>query len=126
MELSAELKQIKKKYGEKFMHLCRDLFPTILEKEGLLSEILGSSFATNSRTLGEDIQAAGLEAEFKNYVYSKIDVAAEKEKEVEEKTPFQLLEEAGYTLTECTTEEEIQSFKKYYAPGEELCTFRRR
>ena len=27
---------IKKYYGENMMHLCRKLFPTILEKKGLL------------------------------------------------------------------------------------------
>ena len=41
---SNELKKIKKLYGEKFMHLCRELFPTILEKEGALTEILNSTF----------------------------------------------------------------------------------
>lgn len=35
-ELSKELKEIKKKYGEKFMHICRDNFYSLLEKEGLL------------------------------------------------------------------------------------------
>lgn len=35
-ELSRELKEIKKKYGEKFMHICRDNFSSLLEKEGLL------------------------------------------------------------------------------------------
>ena len=35
-ELSRELKEIKKKYGEKFMHICRDYFSSLLEKEGLL------------------------------------------------------------------------------------------
>ena len=33
------------------------------------------------------------------------------------------MNEAGYNLFECTTEEEIQRFRKYYAKGEELCTF---
>lgn len=28
-----------------------------------------------------------------------------------DKTPYELLDEAGYQLFECTTEEEIQSFK---------------
>lgn len=32
-ELSRELKEIKKKYGEKFMHICRDNFSSLLEKE---------------------------------------------------------------------------------------------
>ena len=29
-----DLKLIKKHYGEKMAHLCRDLFPTLLEEEG--------------------------------------------------------------------------------------------
>lgn len=39
------------------------------------------------------------------------------------KSPKELLDEARYYLYECKTESDIQSFKKYYAPGEELCTF---
>ena len=35
-----------------------------------------------------------------------------------------MLSEAGYDLYECKCEEDIQSFKKYYAKGEELCTFK--
>ena len=124
MSNSKELNRIKKLYGEKFMHLCRSLFPTLLEQEGLLTEILKSSFATNSRTLYDDIVNNDLEEEFKNYIYSKIDVEKEKPEMVEEKTPYQLLDENGYDLYECNSEEEIQSFKKYYKPGEELCTFR--
>ena len=31
--MNNELKQIKKKYGERMMHLCRTLFPTILNEE---------------------------------------------------------------------------------------------
>lgn len=49
-------------------------------------------------------------------------------KKVEEikvsKTPSELMNEAGYDLYECETEKDIQSFKKYYSKGEELCTFR--
>ena len=32
------------------------------------------------------------------------------------------MDEAGYTLYECKTEEDIQSFRKYYARNEMLCT----
>ena len=124
MSNSKELNRIKKLYGEKFMHLCRSLFPTLLEQEGLLTEILKSSFATNSRTLYDDIVNNDLEEEFKNYIYSKIDVEKEKLEIIGEKTPYQLLDENGYNLYECNSEEEIQSFKKYYKSGEELCTFR--
>ena len=58
---------------------------------------------------------------FKNYIYSQIETIQEDLPVT--KTPTELLSEAGYDLYECKTEEEIQSFKKYYARGEELCTF---
>ena len=123
MSNSKELNRIKKLYGERFMHLCRSLFPTLLEQEGLLTEVLKSTFATNSRTLYDDIVNNYLEEEFKNYIYSNIDVEKEMPEIIGEKTPYQLLDENGYDLYECNSEEEIQSFKKYYKPGEELCTF---
>lgn len=123
MSNSKELNRIKKLYGEKFMHFCRSIFPTLLEQEGLLTEVLKSTFATNSRTLYDDIVNNDLEEEFKNYIYSKIDVEKEKPEIIGEKTPYQLLDENGYNLYECNSEEEIQSFKKYYKSGEELCTF---
>lgn len=121
---SKELNRIKKLYGERFMHFCRSIFPTLLEQEGLLTEVLKSTFATNSRTLYDDIVNNDLEEEFKNYIYSKIDVEKEMPEIIGEKTPYQLLDENGYDLYECNSEEEIQSFKKYYKSGEELCTFR--
>lgn len=124
MSNSKELNRIKKLYGEKFMHFCRSIFPPLLEQEGLLTEVLKSTFATNSRTLYDDIVNNDLEEEFKNYIYSKIDVEKEKPEIIGEKTPYQLLDENGYNLYECNSEEEIQSFKKYYKSGEELCTFR--
>ena len=40
-----DLKFIKKKYGEVMMHLCRKIFPTILETEGLLPKLLEDHFA---------------------------------------------------------------------------------
>ncbi len=45
--MNEDLKRIKKKYGEDMMHLCRDLFPTILEHEGLLSKLIEENFAPN-------------------------------------------------------------------------------
>ena len=87
MSDSKELKRIKKLYGENFMHLCRSLFPTLLEQEGLLTKVLKSSFATNSRKLYEDINNSKLEENFKNYIYSKINVEKENPEMFEEKTP---------------------------------------
>ena len=38
------IKKIKKIYGENFMKLCRELFPTLLETEGRLLEVLSLTF----------------------------------------------------------------------------------
>ena len=124
MGVSNELKKIKKVYGENFMKSCRDLFPTLLEQEGMLYEILSSSFSDNCKNLYEDIIKVNCEEKFKSYIYSKVDVENPEKKKIEEKTPYELLKEVGYNLTECLTEEEIQKFKRYYKPREELCTFR--
>ncbi len=123
MKKTDELGKIKKRYGENFMKLCRELFPTILEEEGKLYEILYSSFSNNSRTLYQDILDNGLKAEFKRYIYDKANIKDTEVKEEETRTPKEILEEAGYDIIECTTEEEIQSFRKYYRADEELCTF---
>ena len=134
-----DLKLIKRHYGEKMMHLCRDLFPTTLETEGLLYKIITSKFYP-SRALYEDIVKNNLEDTFKSIIYKAMD----REIELEEttKTPQELLKEAGYTLYECHSESDIQSFRHYYkrkshdvlpeyiegtepphCDGEELCTF---
>lgn len=119
-----ELKKIKKMYGENFMKLCRELFPIILEQDGKLYEILTSTFSENCKSLYDEIINREIEEEFKNLIYSKFDVEENEIKLVEKKTPYELLDEAGYDLFECKTEEEIQQFRKYYAENEELCTFR--
>ena len=121
INMNRDLKIIKKKYGEEMMHLCRELFPILLETEGLLPTVLMHSFK-ESHSIAQDIKNSGLEDDFKNYIYSFVDVE-QNHKLSSDYTPEELLEEVGYLLYECHTEEEIQSFKKYYAPGEELCTF---
>ena len=45
-----DLKIFKKKYSEAMMHLCREMFQTILEEPGLLSKIMLEHF-TQSRFL---------------------------------------------------------------------------
>ena len=120
--MNQDLKIIKKKYGEKMAHLCRELFPTLLETDGLLLKLLLDNFEPN-HNLYEDIVEQKKEDEFKNYIYSLVDV--EKNNKIKaRKTPEELLREVGYDLFECKSEEDIQKFKKYYAYGEELCTFR--
>ena len=122
--MNNDLKIIKKKYGEEMMHLCRDLFPTLLEKDGLLPSLLLHSFH-ESHSLAQDIISEQLEYEFKSYIYQQVDVHDIENNKITkiDKTPEELLTDAGYQLYECHTEEDIQMFKKYYAPGEELCTF---
>lgn len=93
MAESKDIKNIKKKYGENFMKLCRELFPTLLEKEDLLYEVLSSTFSENCKTLYEDIKNAQLENDFKNYIYSKIDIESQEKEIVTNKTPYELLEE---------------------------------
>ncbi len=120
MFMNEDLKIIKKKYGEKMMKLCRESFPTLLESEGLLSQLMLEHFDP-SHVLYEDIISDELEDEFKDFIYSLIEL--KKIKKVVNKNSKELLEEAGYDLYECRTEEEIQNFRKYYQTNEMLCTF---
>ncbi len=116
-----DLKIIKKKYGEDMMHFCRDAFATILEEPGVLSDLVLTYFEP-SKELFVDLLKNNLENDFKAFIYHKFN----KEEPLtinENKTPQELLSSLGYDLYECHTEADIQSFKKYYAPGEELCTF---
>lgn len=71
--MNSNLKIIKNKYGEQMMHLCRTLFPSLLETKGLLSSLILEHFAP-SKILYDDIIAHQKEEEFKNYIYSLIDV----------------------------------------------------
>ena len=119
-----DLFKIKDKYGEKMAHLCRMLFPTLLETEGLLYNLMITNFEP-SRFLYYDIISHNLVDYFKDYIYSMVKIEEEQEIKIE-KTPSELLDEVGYRLYECKTEEEIQSFRKYYSTFEELCTFKGR
>ena len=118
--MQEDLATIKNKYGEKFSHLCRSLFPTILENKGILPNLLEVSFAPN-KFLYDDLIRTDSVYKFKDYIYSLYDV--EKNEIVTDKSPEELLNEKGYVLYECHSEEDIKKFSKYYAPNEELCTF---
>lgn len=106
-----DLKQIKKEYGESMVHLCRELFPIILDNEGLLYHILSTYFA-KSKDLCNDIKNKNKEYEFKEYIYHFYDLEEAIEKE-STKTVKELLDEARYELFECKTNEDIQKFRKY-------------
>ena len=126
MDAKKELKKIKKLYGEKMSHLCRELFPTILETPGLLLELLQENF-NEDRQLAYDIINLNLEDSFKDYIFLKKVAKEEKRQENESdtiKTPQELLADVGYDLFECKTGDDIARFKKYYTIKEMLCTFR--
>lgn len=65
--MNQDLLKIKKHYGEKMAHLCRTLFPTLLETEGLLYSLIDKSFA-HSRFLYDDIIKHKLEDEFQYFI----------------------------------------------------------
>ena len=121
--MNKELNQIKKIYGEEMMHLCRELFPSLLEQEGVLLNILKSNIAP-TRSFATDIKENNLYEEFQSYIYSFTEV--EKIKIIKNKNPFELMGEAGYMLYECKSEDDIQSFRKYYSEvkDEVLCTIK--
>ena len=118
--MHGELKKIKKKYGEEMAHFCRENFSSILETEGLLFEILNKRFEPTTR-LYDDLCNNELVDEFITFIYRQLNPKQEEVKST--KDPFSLMKEVGYTLYECQCEKDIKRFKKYYAKGEELCTF---
>ena len=119
--MKSDLSIIKDKYGEDMMHLCRKLFPTILDTDGLLVELLLNHFYPN-RELCHDIIANNLEINFRDFIYSLISYKKTSDDTI--LSPYELLAKAGYQLYECKTNEDIMKFKKYYKKDEELCTFR--
>lgn len=54
------------------MHLCRDMFPSLLEEKGLLSGLLLSHFEP-SHDLYDDIEKCDLIDYFVEYIYDFID-----------------------------------------------------
>lgn len=123
MDLNKDLKYIKKKYGEKMMHYCRECFPTILNVPGKLVEILNTHFYCVKDSLYNDIKENHKESEFNDFVYSNAGLKNEYDIRDVSKTPKELLDDAWYDLFECKTVEEVNSFKKYFILGEQLCTF---
>ena len=119
--MNSDLKILKKKYGENFSKLCRNLFPSILEEEGTLVSIITSLFKEN-HFLYDDLIKYNMVYSFQKLVMNEY---GKKTNSVIDtgKSPYELFKEQGYTLKECHTNEEILSYKKYYAKGEELCTF---
>ena len=120
--MNKDLEIIKKYYGENMAHLCRELFPSVLEKEGVLSKLLLKKFYPN-KLLYDDIVNSNEIDWFKEYILSFLSVDVKKEIDTN-KSALELMNEAGYDLFECKTERDIDQFRKYYEDDEELCTFK--
>ena len=87
---------IKKYYGERLAKLCRSLFPTIMENNGVLSDFLLETFYPNKH-LYEDLIINRLDS-FKCFVQYKLGIpntVITTDKSVEE-----LLSDAGYDFYE--------------------------
>jgi len=126
--MKSDYEFLKENYGESFARECRAFFPTILEYHGVLSKIMSETFAENHFLL-EDIVKNNKTEEFKNFIFAKFyDVLESKQIDnIQERLierPEVLMDKAGYVLMHCKTSEDVQKFKRFYAPGEELCTFR--
>ena len=105
-----DLKLIKRYYGEGMMHFCREMFPTLLETKGLLYKVLTSTFE-RSKFLYDDIITKNLQDEFIDIIYSRLkEMNNNKTSTIKTttKSPEELLDEAGYILYECRSEEDIQ------------------
>ena len=120
--MNSDLKIIKKKYGENFSKLCRELFPSILENKGELVSIITSLFKEN-HFLYDDLIIYNMVNSFQKLIMNEYGKKINNVIDTD-KNPYELFKEKGYTLKECHTNEEILSYKKYYIKEEELCTFK--
>lgn len=122
MNMVNDLKIIKKKYGERMMNFCRSSFSTILDVPGLLSSIFINKFYP-SFDLYNDLVSNNKLEEFKDFIYTLSDLKSPECNVDTNLTPKDIFNNLGYDFYECHTDEEVQYFKKYYAPYERLCTF---
>lgn len=120
---SKVLSDIKRDYGENMMHFVREKFATALDKGSLVYDTISRLFSPN-KSLYNDLYNNLKENDFISYIYLNMkDKEKKEEKVVTGENPYELMSDAGYKLYKCETEDEIQSFKKYYEKGESLCTF---
>ena len=108
MDSNRDLLWIKNKYGEDMMHLCRRNFARILEVEGFLPKILQKYFMKH-RNLAEDIINQCKEDDFKQFIFSKVDVKQDKIEHNLDKSAKELFEQ-GYNCAQsvfCTHCEKV-------------------
>lgn len=118
---SKDLKKIKRFYGDDMASFAKENLSTFLETPGLLPDLLLKTFYPN-KSLYKDLVYEYKTEEFAKYLHSFL---CEKILLLDvNESPYELLRKKNYTLYHCHTEDEIQSFKKYYTEEEKLCTFR--
>ncbi len=133
-----EIRRIKELYGNKMGNFCKNKLQKVTEKgEGLLLKTLSEKFGPN-KFLHDDLESQELLDDFVEYIENLAGIEVPDIIETQ-KTVRELFDEIGYDFYECHTEEDIQSFRKYYDRrgeeykeyhngipryvGEELCTF---
>lgn len=116
---------LKKNYGEEFARFCRSNFPGYIDSNGKFADLIMSKFEP-SKMLYEDLKNSSMDFVFVDYIYSFLpkDQGYYTDFQENNMTPEELFDLAGYTLYKCETNNDVQSFKKYYKSNEELCTFR--
>ena len=123
-----ELKKIKDIYGEEMMHICRRELPMVLSTPGKLLSILTRHLPPTKSFAG--FIKGGYVNNFVEWILSIADNTIF-DLAVVDKTPYELMDEAGYKLYRCETFEDILAFKPYYyqkytekeSINEVLCTF---
>lgn len=104
------------------MIYCRSSFSTILEIPGLLSKLILDNFYP-SFDLYNDLVLNNKLIEFEDYIYNLSGISVSDSLIDSSLTPKEIFDKLGYDFYECRTEDDINYFKRYYAKGEELCTF---
>lgn len=119
-----DYKIIKKHYGEKFAHFCNSNFQSISDHgDGVLANHIASLFSPN-KSLSIDIQDENVAGNIKDFVLGRFGHTTTEYVDPDNRTPAELLKLKGYTLYECHTVEDVERFKSYYKPEDELCTFK--
>lgn len=128
MNEELELRKIKDVYGEDLMHICRRELPMVLSTPGKLFSILSRHLAP-TKSLANLIKGSYVN----NFVEWILSIANNTvyDPVIVDKTPYELMDEAGYKLYRCETYEDILAFKHYYYQkytekdniNEVLCTF---
>lgn len=108
-------KQLKKHHGEKFAQAIRGDFTHDVDLCTVPNIVHILEFAGNSKD-----DALALRPIIKE-IFIPLN---ERPVYHTDKSPLELLSDAGYDAFVVETEEQKDSIKKYYRPGEELCTFR--